>query len=108
MTTRLVLIMGLLIASNAGAVTLSREGKSDYVIVISASAIPAEQTAAQELADHLKKVTGAAFPIKSEQDAPAAHRIFVGLFPNHDQPALGHDGIVIKTIGDDLILAGGR
>src|SRR4051812_28651612 len=90
------------------ALDLSREGKSAYVIVLADDAIPAEKTAAHELQDHLKQVTGAELPITPESalaggDAP---QILVGhtkltrqLLPDQKWGALEHDGIVIKTIG---------
>lgn len=40
---------------------LARDGATEYVIVTGANPSPAEQTAARELAEYLKKVTGAEF-----------------------------------------------
>ena len=73
-------------------------------------------TAACELASYLKRVTGAEFRIVSEAEASAASpRIFVGecnavkaRIPGFDWNSLGDEGILIKTVGSDLILAGGR
>ena len=42
--------------------TLSRDGRSEYVIVIPNQASPVEQTAARELREHLAQVTGAGWP----------------------------------------------
>jgi hypothetical protein len=96
--------------------TLATNGRTDYVIVVGDDAIASEMTAARELAGYLAKVTGAQFPIMSEADAPAGEqKIMVGqtvgvrnLLPGIDWKALGHDGIVMKTSGDRLLLAGGR
>ena len=82
---------------------LASNGKTDYVIVVAVDAIPAEQTAARELAEHLKLVTGAEFPIRAESGG--AKQILVGAKQTGD---LGHDGIVIKTAGDTLTLSGSR
>ena len=95
---------------------LAREGKSDYLIVVAADATPPEQTAAKELQAHLAKVTGATLPIVLEAKAPAdARQIVVGpsarlkqLAPDLDVAKLGHDGIVMKTVGHNLLLAGRR
>lgn len=100
----------------ADALRLADEGQTAYVIALREDAIPAEQTAADELAKYLEQVTGATFAIERESDVPAdAKQILIGagervksLLPDQDWEALGSDGIVIKTVGDRLILAGGR
>jgi hypothetical protein len=97
------------------ALTLAADGKTSYVIAVSGSAIPAEQTAAQQLARYLKEITGAEFRIVTDTQAvDAPHRIVVGRpQAGRDHLAdiawdrLGNDGIVIRTVGDDLFLAGG-
>ena len=50
---------------------LARDGKSEYIIVLSATADAVEQTAAAELRDHLQQVTGARLEIRSERDVKA-------------------------------------
>ena len=103
-------------AANAMALTLTTDGKSDYVIVVAADAIAPELTAARELQSHLQLVTGARLPVRNQADAGnSAHQIVIGpadrfkaAFPKIDIAALKHDGIVIQTAGDTLYLAGGR
>ena len=98
------------------AVTLAQDQKTSYTIALADDAIPAEKTAAQQLQKYLQQVTGATFPIEAETKVKAAApQILVGagtrakaLLPQQDWSSLGHDGIVIKTVGDNLILAGGR
>lgn len=93
---------------------LSREGQSDYVIVLPPQASAVEQTAARELKEHIAHLTGATLPIVSSAKAPADRpRIVLGdgpltrrLLPGFDPVALGPDTIVIKTVGRDLLLAG--
>ena len=100
----------------AGAPMLARDGKSDYVIVVAPDATPPEQTAAKELQDHLAKVTGATLKILPEGEAAAdAEQIVVGpsarmkqFLPDLDVEQLGHDGIVMRTVGRSLVLAGRR
>lgn len=95
---------------------LATSGKTACVIAIASDAPVAERTAASELADFLKQVTGADFAIKTEAEVPAdAPQILVGqagrakrLAAGVDWDSLGHDGIVMKTVGNALILAGGR
>ena len=94
--------------------TLSRDGKSDYVIVIPKQATPVEQTAARELQEHLAKVSGAVLPIVSEAEAPPNRpRIVLGdgaltrkLLPRFDPAKLSPDAIAINTVGRDLVMAG--
>lgn len=103
--------------------TLSQDGKSDYIIVLPAEPVAAQQTAAKELQTHLKQVTGAELPIVSEADLASGKtaaetlkgrpQIVIGpsermktLLPDLDTAKLGDDTIVIKTVGKDLVLAG--
>ena len=96
--------------------TLAQEGRSDYVIVIAQEAEAPERTAARELQSHLQAVTGARLPIYEEAQSPAgSQQIVVGpgerlrqAAPPLDLAALGHDGIVLRTVGDTLYLFGGR
>lgn len=99
----------------AAQIILAQNQKTDYVITLAADAIPAEKTAAQELQKYLQQVTGAAFPIGNEKEARGGAHIYIGagprvkaLLPQQNWGALGADGIVIKSVGKDLILAGGR
>ena len=69
-----------------------------------------------DLKKYLDAVTGASFEIAEGESTPeAASKIYVGdspearsLAPKVEWDALGTDEIVIKTAGDDLILAGGK
>ncbi|HPO15447.1 MAG TPA: DUF4838 domain-containing protein [Candidatus Hydrogenedentes bacterium] len=112
-----VLAIGVLsfVTYSADALVLSRDGVSEYTIVVADGAIPAEKTAATELQEFLKQVTGATLPVQEENAAPAQGKyIFVGqsarvqaALPQVDFASLRHDGIVIKTEGDTLYLSGG-
>ena len=106
----------VLIATASTAATLAENGKARCSIVIAKDAAAPEQTAARELRDYLKQVTGAQFAIRTEaQVKPSAPQILVGpsnrarkLAPDVNWPALGQDGIVTRTVGNKLLLAGGR
>jgi hypothetical protein len=98
-----VAIVLLSVSSARAALTLTADGKTDYTIIVARDAIATEQTAARELAEILKQVTGADFPIRTE--ASGSKQILVG---GKQPDTLGHDGIVIKTAGDTLILSGAR
>ncbi len=110
-----LLISGVVCSAAFGqAITLTTEGKSDYIIVVPAAADGPQSTAARELQDHLAKVTGATLKIVPEGEAPAAApQIVIGpsarmkqLLPDVDVNAFGHDGILMKTVGKNLVLAG--
>ena len=97
-------------------IELAKNGHSQYVIVLAADAIPSEKMAADELQKYLQEITGTTFPIQSETEVNInAPQILVGsgtkakvLLPHQNWNSLGSDGIVIKTVGNNLILAGGR
>jgi len=106
-------VVVLLLASlGLSAVTISQDGQAKAVIVIAADAPEPEQHAAKEFAEFLGKITGAKFESAGQvkQDTSC---IFVGPAAAKwaDQQVsidgLGADGIIIKTVGDDLVLAGG-
>jgi hypothetical protein len=103
--------------ARGGSVNLARDGRSPYVIVVAADAIAAEKTAARELQDYFRQVTGAPLEIVSEADLAGgdAPRILVGqtkltrqVLADLNFAALQHDGIVMKVAGRNLILTGGR
>lgn len=100
----------------AASIVLAQNGKSAYTIALASDAIPAEKTAAGELQKYLQQVTGVKLVVRPEAEVgPAVPQILVGagkraksLLPKQDWDALGSDGIVIKTVGRNLVLAGGR
>ncbi len=99
------------------AIELSREGKSAYTIVVADDATAPERSAAFELKDYCQRITGAALPIVRESDLAGGDtpRILIGqtkatrsLAADVKWETLGSDGIVMRSSGDTLILAGGR
>ncbi|MGQ9732298.1 MAG: DUF4838 domain-containing protein [Candidatus Zipacnadales bacterium] len=111
-----ILGLGLTWTAAHSELTLARNGKTDYVIALCSDAIPAEETAARELSEHLKLVTGAEFVIQQEsavrQEQP---QIIVGpgqhfraAFPEIVPERIGADGILLRTQDNRLYLAGDR
>ncbi len=107
---------GLILAlcsSVSMAMTIARDGRARAIIVVRADAPEPERYAAQELANFLEQVTGAEFMAVTEVVRPGPC-IFVGpdaakqADPQFSTDGLGAEGIVIKTIGDNLVLAGDR
>ncbi|MAE64898.1 MAG: hypothetical protein CMJ18_11570 [Phycisphaeraceae bacterium] len=94
------------------AAVLAQDGRTEHVIVVGADAIPLEKMAAEQLQSYLKKIIGADLPIRDDAKGPAIH---VGptdavrrMLPDVDWASLAPAGIVIRTVGDDLVIAGGR
>jgi len=104
----------LVSACPASAFTLASKGKAFATIVVGPDATETEKYAASQLVMYLKKATGADFVI-SETAAVKGSRILVGqtaatkqLIGSFDWKSLRVDGILIKTVGNDLVLAGDR
>ena len=96
--------------------TIAKRATTKYSIVTARHASAAEMTAAMELQEYLKQITGADFPLRTENEvAEDALQILVGrsvrteqLASDVDWASLKQDGILIRTVGKTLILAGGR
>ncbi len=103
-------------SASAAPLILAEGGQTDYQIVVSATeASPSERYAAQELVQFLRQITGADFPTRTCAEARPGKSIFVGdsvalrgIAPGFRVELLGREGYVIRTVGDHLILAGGR
>ncbi|MFA6240065.1 MAG: DUF4838 domain-containing protein [Candidatus Hydrogenedentales bacterium] len=97
-----------------GSLFASAEGRADLSIVLGDAATAPEQHAAQELADYLGKVTGATVVVTPESGVqPAERHIYVGAtqfakLHGLDVAALGPEEWMMRTVGSDLMLAGGR
>jgi hypothetical protein len=96
------------------SIELASDGGTDYRIVIAGEPAVQVRAAADELAEHLKQVTGAEFPIASDGAASGNRRILVGpskaldaLKLDIDFEGLGPEGFVIRTVGDSLVITGG-
>ena len=112
-----VMLSCLVLSAIAGcsAIQLADQGKTSCTIVLPADATPAENYAAQELADFLGQMTGAKFPMAAEGTATEGPKIVLGCgtlarasVPENTLNELGEDEFIIKTDGNNLILAGGR
>ena len=103
----------LLMASTASTLAkadtvLVKDGRSNYQIVLPKGSSPSEHRAAAELKEHIRLISGATLPIVSEKTGPSI-LIGGGAAPaGVDLSGLGDEGFVIKTIGEDLVIAGGR
>jgi hypothetical protein len=96
----------------ADDLVLTRDGTTDYVIVVPRGASPATGRGGQELAQHLKLMSGADFRIIDDSSPAPAHAILLGVAPPGERldagpnTDLGADGFVIRTVGERVYVAG--
>jgi Domain of unknown function (DUF4838)/PA14 domain/Glycosyl hydrolase family 67 N-terminus len=98
----------------AGELTLAKDGRSDFSIVVADDASPSTRYGAEELQRFLKEMTGAELPIRGDKDPVAPHEIILGDNARLKQVQtsvpfddLGDEGYVIRTVGPHLVIAGG-
>lgn len=106
------------VASSDGGATrrvLAQDGQSSYSICVSSLASSSERHAAEELQKFLGEISGARLPIVSDGDQTAGPLILLGetrqvreLATPVPFAALGSEGFVLRTDGDNLIIAGGK
>ncbi len=96
----------------AAGLLLADEGRAVATIVVAENAGPPVRHAAEELQKFLGEVTGATFELGHAKQGDGAH-LLVGpaaarlADPEFTTDGLGDEGIVIRTVENDLILAGG-
>ena len=107
-----ILLALIATACLASDVTLVKGGKSAYSIVLSRDASASEKHAADELQTFLFQISGARLPITVEGKTLPKHVIVLGecraIRTGIDFKSLGDEGFAIKTIGPNLVIAGGR
>jgi hypothetical protein len=109
----LLLIVGCSQTIKDDSALIAVNGVAKAVIVIAEDASEPEQHAATELAGFLEQITGAEFEVVSPP-ATDSPRLLVGAEaaklaePDFSTEGLGTDGVVIRRVDDDLILAGGH
>lgn len=85
---------------------------SDYVIVISENATLMEKNAANKLSGYLKEISGISLAIVSDTTEETAKEIIIdktnreGKAFTIDRTELGDDGVVIRTVGEKIVLSG--
>ena len=97
-------------------IVLARGAWSEYRIVLCRDASPSEHWAAMELATHLRQMTlaGVGEGYQKETANAPSRAIFIGFGPAVESlgvkadESLGQDGFIIKTVGKNLVVAGGR
>ena len=94
---------------------IARKGKTRYCIVIADDASPSTVHGALELQMFLHRMTGAVLPIYSDRIPMKSREIILGdndhlrkLGTDIDFGALGDEGYTIRTVGSNLVIAGGE
>ena len=101
------------ITLSASEAFLVSDGKSDYAIVLQEKPTHVEETAAAELQDYLRKMSGARLPVVRNPDY-RGKAVRLGQTPVNarlaevDFSKLKPDEIVLKRVGEDLVLTGDR
>jgi len=103
-------------ATSAGEKLVIADGNaSDYRIVLSNEASPSEQHVANELQTFFKEISGAELPIVTDEAQPSSREIILGdnahlrsLNTKIDWDKLGNEGFAIRTVGKNLVIAGGK
>ncbi len=86
----------------------------DYVIVIGDKASASEKNAAEKLKQYLNQISGISLEIVTDSAEKIAHEIIIGETKREgdgytiDRENLGDDGVVIKTVGESVILSGAK
>ena len=109
----MVIACGCATSASAGGIAIAENGTARCAVVVAADATSSERYAADELVRFLRQVTGADIPLAHEVQ-PNVPNLFVGpkaakrADPAFSAAELGTDGIAIRTVGKDLVLAGGE
>ncbi|MEA3477209.1 MAG: DUF4838 domain-containing protein [Bacteroidota bacterium] len=109
-----LLIVFLSACAQNGRLHLIQEGKTEYAIIVAPGADSIELYAAKELQTYLFEITGVALPLFSDTQGLKYKKIIVAksdhfhdYSPGIESDILGADGFVIKTQGEDMMIAGG-
>ncbi|MCL2745266.1 MAG: DUF4838 domain-containing protein, partial [Planctomycetaceae bacterium] len=98
----------------AETLSMSKDGKTEYLIVLPEEPSAVEQTAAKELKEHLDAITGAAFSIVKESAADNSKPLLLlgntkkakEAMPEIDTAKLPYDCVIRKSFGRNLFLTG--
>ena len=110
------IFLGAALMTSASAMTLTENGKAKATIVVAANAPYKNRLAAKELKHFLDRISGADFVIRTDDQTVRGPKILVGPsrytekmkldIPSGQSYKETREGFRIKTVGDDLVLAG--
>lgn len=112
----LLVVVSILVTScgSTNNLTLAKGGKANYLIVLPDSPTLVEKTAAKELKKHMEQITGAEFTVIGESEVNSEEPMLVvgnsnlarTLLPAVNLDNLAYDGIIIETVGRNVVLLG--
>lgn len=115
LTVIAVVLYAFTVRAPAAELVLADSGHSAYQIVLADNASPSTRHGAEELQMFLEEISGAKLPIVSDQMPAGPKEIILGdnahlrkLGVAIDLTALGSEGYVIRTVGEQLVIAGGQ
>ncbi|MGC8666602.1 MAG: DUF4838 domain-containing protein [Chthonomonadales bacterium] len=99
----LAALIPLAMPATAQRLTIVRNGKSHYAILLAPGATPAMRHGAQELQHFLQVMSGAVLPVVEMQPGSAPNQAIV----IRTDPALAEEELTIRTVGNSIEIAGG-
>lgn len=116
MSTRTFSILALLAfpaIACAQDLTLVRDGRSTFSMVIAANASPSVRRGASEIQVHVERMSGARLPVVTDDQPLPKDAILVGrsrhtdaLRPQDDLKALGPEGFILRTVNGHVLVLG--
>lgn len=97
--------------AQSGMLLVTRNGKSNYQIVIPSSASKREQEAANILQRYIIKISRTRLPIVNDQHSVSPYEILIGRTNRHtgiDYTKIKDDGFTIKTVHGSLVITGAK
>lgn len=99
---------------NEPHIALARNGRTEYTVYLGSDEDAVVRQAAQELAEYLKSITSATFPVVSAAQPPDGHILVIGrknplasrVSSGIDYEALGDDGFALRTAGQTVFISG--
>lgn len=98
-----------------GTLKIVGDGRSDFCIVVPADAIAVELFAAEELATHVRQMSGINLRVVRDNEPLPSQAILLGnvrhlaaLGIEPDWQELGKEGCLVRTTDNYLVIAGGR
>lgn len=94
---------------------LFKNGQSEYAIVLCDNASSSEKTAAEELKEYLRQISGAELPLVNSKDLEDGRKhIFIGFNKEYaalcgvETPEDDNEGYTYRTVGDNIWIYGGK
>ena len=97
---------------NVDMMTIIENGLSDYIIIKGVNASPSENNAANILQSYLEQISGVRLSAANDETNETNHEIIVGKTNREgknyfiDRNKLGENGLIVRTVGEKLVIAG--